>query len=390
MSAEEKKKFDPGFIKNARNVAILIGIAITVVVVMFMAMKARNKKAPPMDVPPIDMRAGVQQASENERYSQVLAKTNKDGFKQATQDGGTFIPALSDRDAKTTELEKDLQQRVDSQPDKRIDYARPNNTGGQGTQSQQGPVPVAAGLQQQLDALVNAWSGNSQQVLGLAKTQQQAQAPTPTAAQSQQPGMMPAQTAQANQAVEPYISATDIVGANLLSAIDTDDPSSEAIAEVDSGKYAGARFMGTAKLVNEVVTIDFSTMRLPKSLGGRTVKITARAVTEDDLKSGLPAKIDNRYGQRVGIPALLGAVGAAGTVYGNSGSVVQQTPLGGVTTTTNPDPGTKQIAGAAVSGGVQATQQVIQQQAAAIPPKRGEIERYRPIAILFKEDVILR
>jgi len=400
MGAEAKKKFHPGFIKNARNVGIIVGVAIAVVVVAVLAMRSRHKKGPTVDVPAIDMRGGTQTV-ESERYGQVLNKTNKEGFKQAAQAGGTFIPALSDKNAtSTTNLEQEMQKRADAEPEKRIDYAHPNNvnsTGQQAGQAQAQPAPVQASttLQAQLERLALVWSPNSQSTLGLSQEKNQPAQANVVAGQGQgiAQNSVTTSTGQQNQANvvgKPYISSMDVLSANLVSGIDTDVVMSDVIAGIDSGKYAGAKFMGTAKLVNELVDIQFTMMRLPPAMGGKTIKVNAVAITESEMRTGLNAQIDHRYGQRVGIPMLLGAMGAAGTLYANSGSTVQQTPLGGVTTATNPNPGTKQIMGAAVSGGLQSIQQVIQQETSTIPPRRGTINRNMPIGILFKEDVVMQ
>lgn len=184
--------------------------------------------------------------------------------------------------------------------------------------------------------------------------------------------------------------AIEWVPGHLVNGIDT-DKSTVVIAEIDAGKYAGSRLQGSATLANELVSFEMSMLRLMKDgKDVKTMSVSAVALSDKDMGSALSGEVDRRYFERVGIPAILGAFGAAGTVYSNAGSTVSNGALGGTTVVTNPDPSSKQIIGAGVSGGVAATQKVIEAEAAAIPPKRVRLAKDTPIWIYFKSDVVLK
>ena len=130
------------------------------------------------------------------------------------------------------------------------------------------------------------------------------------------------------------------------------------------------------------MTVTFTTMRC----NGKSYSVTATALNDETLMSSLPADIDHRYGERILAPALLGAVGAVGSVYSNSGATVTVNPLGG-TTSVNPNATIQQAAGAAAAGGTQGISQVISQQVDAIPPIRGRVAANTTIIVKFKADV---
>nr|WP_280971238.1 DotG/IcmE/VirB10 family protein [Cupriavidus gilardii]WDE72602.1 hypothetical protein [Cupriavidus gilardii] len=385
----ERKKLHPGFKKNAKVMAVVTGVAVAGVGVAYMAMQGRSSQAAIVEVPAIDTH-GAKKTEETPNYSRALNRANEKGFQQAEHAGGTFIPTLSENSGRTTSLEDELAKRAEANPPQQArDYARPNQTNVAPSADAQQVQATSTGLGDQLQGLRAVWTRDesSQQILNIAAQAVDARNSNATATSAAGGSTSTAAgDTGTNRQATPYIRGLDQIPAVYQNSVDTDAPS-DVLAHVETGKYAGSLLYGTARLSNEVVVTEFTKMKVPS---GQMITITAVALDEAEMRTAQPADIDHRYLQRIGVPALLGALGAAGSVYQNAGSVVQQTPLGGVSTTTNPNPSGKQLGGAAVSAGLQATQQVIQQENASIPPRRGRIKRGTPIMVLFKEDAYLK
>ncbi|RDU98735.1 DotG/IcmE/VirB10 family protein [Trinickia dinghuensis] len=383
MADEQRRKMHPGFLRNAKVIAVIVTLAAVCVAVAFFAMKHRSGKAPDVDVPVVSAQGGTPQA-ETQRYSQSLNQANKEGLAQAQQTGATFIPAFSDRNAQIETALADRSAQAAAQPEK-IDYQHPNGFPPGQTAPAQQPLPSlpspTQGVGLQVQQLVNQWDTppQSQEVLGLQKEAQAAASATGVTAAAASPAQVAA--AQTKPAT---IHSSDRFYAHLENAIDTDTPS-DILAVLDQGPCKGAELMGNGKLSSDTVTASFTSMRC----GGKTVPVTAVALNDQTLSNALPADMDHHLMARVAVPALLGALGAAGSVYSNAGATVSNNLLGGTTTIQNPNPSPKQLEGAAVSGGMTGIQGVIQREVSAVPPVTGHVEANTPLIILFKADVVL-
>jgi hypothetical protein len=382
---EQRRKLHPGFLRNVKVIAVIAALAAVCIGVAFVAMKRRPEKTPELDVPSVTAQGGTPQA-ETPRYTQTLNRANQEGLAQAQKTGETFIPAFSDRNA---QIEKALEQRADGAPQvQKIDYQHPNGLPpGQSTPAAQ-PLPSlpspTQGVGMQVQQLVNQWDNppQAQEVLGLQK---EAQTAASAAAAPTLPGtasaLQPVAVAQTRPAI---IHASDRYYAHLENSIDTDTPS-DVLAVLDQGPCKGGELMGNGKLTGGAVTVSFSSMQC----GGKTVAVTAVALNDQTLSNALPADMDRHLMARVAVPALLGALGAAGSVYSNAGSTITQNALGGTTTIENPNPTARQLEGAAVSGGMTGVQGVIQREVASVPPLTGHVGANTPLVILFKADVAL-
>ncbi len=357
----------PGFAKNLKIIGGAMLLTIVGGVIGFKMMQRQQMPLAQMDILSLDVQGGVP-ASETPHYTEALARVNQQGLAQAQKTNNTFIPGLSDRRGKV-ETEPPLQQSESHA----IDHKNPQLLP---------PLPTPSpGISQQVQALIASWDNppQSQQVLGL-----QEQSSNATELNSALPSITNQTTSATQAAKKPILSAAERYYAHLENGIDTDAPS-DVLAVLDQGPCQGGRLMGSGKLTNEVVTATFTTL----SCQGHTVSVNAVALNDETLTNALPARINHRYAQRIAIPALLGGLGAAGAVYNHAGSTVTQSPLGGYTEVTNPNPSLKQIAGAMTAGGMQATQNVIQQQVSNTPPMHGRVAANVPVLILFKSDVFL-
>lgn len=372
--AGQKQKMHPGFLRNAKVLVVIAALAVAGLVIVVLAAKHRNDKPSEVDVPTVDATGGTP-AAETPHYSQALAKQNAQGATQARAQDATFIPALSDN----TPTESTFQQREAQAPvAQKIDYSRPAEN--QNAQ-QLPPLPAPAqGLGTQMSGLFTAWDNppNSQKVLGLQQDKSVTASAAPAAgAQSATPTVTTAESREKRV----LIPALTQYAGHLVNGIDTDAPS-DVFATIDEGPCKNGELAGTGRLSTETVTVAFTTMRC----NGKSYNVTATALNDETLMSSLPADIDHRYGERILAPALLGAVGAVGSVYANSGATVTVNPLGG-TTSVNPNATITQAAGAAAAGGTQGMTQVISQQVNSIPPIRGRVAANTTIIIKFKADV---
>jgi len=222
----------------------------------------------------------------------------------------------------------------------------------------------------EVQQLVNQWDNppQSQEVLGLQKEALAAAASGASAAGA----ATSASTSQTGKT--PTIRASEKYYAHLENGINT-DAQSDVLAVLDQGPCKGGEMMGSGKLTGEEVTAAFTTLQCE----GKSVSINAVALNDQTLSNALPADLDHHLVARVAVPALLGALGAAGAVYSNAGATVQ-----------NPNPTPAQLEGAAVSGGMTGIQGVIQKEVSAIPPVTGRVEMNTPLIILFKSDVVLQ
>ncbi|HGO6128552.1 MULTISPECIES: DotG/IcmE/VirB10 family protein [Burkholderia cepacia complex] len=377
MAGNDSRKLHPGFMRNAKVIGGIVVLAVVCAGVAYAAMKHRKDQAAQFDIPTVDSQGGTP-SQETPHYTQALNSQNQEGLAKAQKTGSTFVPALSDN----SQLEQQLQQRNDNTPPERIDYQHPGGSQ-QAQQAQQlPPLPAPSpGVSQQLQSLANQWDNppQSQEVLGLQKQGEQTAAAT--AAQRDMTGA-PTGAAQARTAV---IKDSAKYYAHLENGIDTSVPS-DVLAVLDQGPCKGSELRGTGKLTNQSVSATFSTM----TCQGRTVAIDAVALNDKTLSNALPADIDHHIPERVLIPGILGALGAAGSVYSNAGSTVTQNAIGGVTQVNNPNPSGKQLIGAGVSGGIQGMQGVIQQEVSSIPAITGRVEMNTPVLILFRQDVIIQ
>lgn len=388
--AEQQRKLHPGFLRNAKVIAAITVVAAASVGVAFVAMKHRPDKTDQMDVPSVSAQGGTP-SPETPHYTQTLNKANQEGLAQAQKTGATFIPAFSDRNA---QIEQVLEQRGDPAAQK-VDFQHPNGMAPMQTaplpgQPQGGQIPSlpslpspTQGVGMQVQQLVNQWDRppQSQEILGLQKEAQAAAASMASVASAAQA----VATAQQQASKVPLIHASDKFYAHLENGIDTDAPS-DVLAVLDQGPCKGGELMGNGKLSGEAVTASFTSMQC----NGRTIPINAVALNEATLSNALPADLDHHLVARVAVPALLGALSAAGSVYSNAGSTLTQNALGGTTTVQNPNPSPRQLEGAAVSGGMNGIQGVIQREVNAVPPVSAHVEMNTPLLILFKSDVIFQ
>lgn len=371
------RKVHPGFARNAKVIGIILAVAVIGVVVMLVTMRNRNTNAEQADIPQMSAKGG-KPVPESPRYTSSLNQANSEALAQAQKTGATFIPALSDNNAQIQQALSDRDSQGQGQPQpQKIDYQHPNGAGGN-QQPQQLPSlpPPDQGVGPEVLQLVKNWDNppGSQEVLNIQKDEQAASGAATAGAGASSAAATPPKIA--------IIHANDKYYAHMENAINT-DAQSDSLAMLDQGPCKGGELRGAGKLTGEAVTASYTVM----TCNGTTYSVTAEALNPDTLSNALPADIDHHVIAHVAIPALLGAISAAGQVYSNAGATVTNSVLGGSTVIQNPNPSAKQLEGAAASGSVNGVQGVIQREQSAIPAVTGTVAMNQAVIILFKADV---
>lgn len=376
--AENNRKMHPGFMRNFKVIGAIAAVAVIGAAIVIVS--AKNKHADAADatnLPPTMNAKGGKPSPETQRYSDSLNQANREGLAQAEKTGGTFVPALSDRNA---EINAALDARGNQQPQQqaqpqKIDYqTQPGQAAGQ---QQLPPLPQPVqGVGQEVNSLASQWTTYpTQEVLGIQKEAKEAAAATGMAAAA-----MPASAPAAPKVA--IIHTNDKYYGHMENAIKTDAPS-DSLVMLDQGPCKGGELRGAGKLTGEEVTASYTVM----TCNGQTYSVQAEALNPDTLSNALPADIDHHVIAHVAVPALLGAIGAAGQVFQNAGATVSTNALGGTTVVQSTNPSAKQLEGAAAAGGTNGVSSVIQKENDAIPQLTGTVAANQAVVVLFKSDV---
>ncbi|MEX3917841.1 DotG/IcmE/VirB10 family protein [Paraburkholderia sp. BR10872] len=373
--AENNRKMHPGFMRNLKVIGAIVAVAAVGGVLVFMSAKNKPADTAPTNLPPTMNAKGGKPSPETKRYSDSLNQANQEGLAQAERSGGTFVPALSDRNAEINAAldARGSQQTQPAQPQK-IDY---QTQPGQAAAQQLPPLPQpAAGVGQEVSSLATQWTTYpTQEVLGIQKEASTTPATGATAAAA-----TPGSSSTAPKVV--LIHANDKYYGHLENAIKTDAPS-DSLITMDQGPCKGGELRGAGKLTGEEVTASYTVL----TCNGQTYSVQAEALNADTLSNALPADLDHHVISHIAVPALLGAIGAAGQVFANAGATMTTSPLGGTTVVQSTSPSGRQLAGAAASGGTNGVTSVIQKVNDAVPQITGTVNANTPVVVLFKADV---
>lgn len=142
--------------------------------------------------------------------------------------------------------------------------------------------------------------------------------------------IQPAATAAASQSVT-MITAGSIESARMDTALNS-DVGGESVATIVTGRYAGARLIGTATRVGDLLKPQFTVMSMPGT--GVSVPISALGLDAKTLENGTATDVDRKLFVKYGVQpvaAALSALGAAiaqggGTTVINGNTAVTSTP----------------------------------------------------------------
>jgi hypothetical protein len=118
-----------------------------------------------------------------------------------------------------------------------------------------------------------------------------------------------------------------VYGVTKLS-VSSDQPGSPVEVEALSGPIAGDDMIGSFSAAGDRLVVKLNQITLKN---GQQASINALVVTPDTMKTAVATSVNEHYVSRIVLPAAAAFVEALGGSLGQSGSVEQTSPLGGLT-----------------------------------------------------------
>jgi intracellular multiplication protein IcmE len=326
-----------------------------------------RESASPTRLSPVTEATGTA-IEESNRYRNTLHAYNKKEAESATKSGETYLSVMSSKQTPVVQEEKEEESEVPSSLVQTTPIYAPHDQPSRSVMMNEKQMEL---LQEQMKTLLIAWapvahgtarsSDDGAQVMNAMMTSSAAQAPTDRQAPPQ-------------VIVEPY----SLLPAILVTGIDTDE-NSVVSAYVTSGPYAGAELFAMGyKRLNTTVDMTFTSMQWKR----RAYKITAKPMDLDTGRTTLSGQVNNRYFERIILPAIASGIGNTGQLFARANSQTVITPQGGAVQSFQ-TPSSGEIAGGFASGmGIQAGQ-VLANDAANIPQKQVIVPAKTTIGIRF-------
>lgn len=304
---------------------------------------------------------------ESEAYRQVLDKYNQKNAQQAESNGQSYMSVMSTRSEQTPAAS--AAAAAAAQQPAQINYYY--------QQPQQAQQPQAARnkeydklVAEQVTALMAGWVAKphsagtvsddvaySQSIMAVSMHESNGVA-------AAQPGQTGA--GQSNVPDSVVIPGFTLAPAILKTEIDTDE-NSIVRAEIMTGPFAGATcFAMGYKRLNETVDMSFSYMEWK----GKSYKINAKAVDPDSMRTALSGDVNNRYFERIVLPALAMAIGKTGQLYERGSAQNIITSEGAVISTYPETPNGAAVAGTFAGGIGEQAGRVLANDGANMPQKQ--------------------
>jgi intracellular multiplication protein IcmE len=166
--------------------------------------------------------------------------------------------------------------------------------------------------------------------------------------------------------------------------VDSDNSITPVLGTLPTGPYAGAVLKAPdgAKLAGDGVVIHFKEM----AFRGINYKVDAYALQDDTLLANVATDVNNRYGSRIILPAVLAGIGGVGEMYKEANTQVLTNGFSTQTVRpTVPDGGA--VMGAIVGGGAAQASKVLSADAARTPAKQVTVTKGQVVAIQFMRGV---
>ncbi|EIV7748742.1 conjugal transfer protein TraO [Escherichia coli] len=178
------------------------------------------------------------------------------------------------------------------------------------------------------------------------------------------------------------IPALTRVPAYIETAVDSDNTTSQVVANIPAGPWAGARLHAARiTLVGDGVEINFTRMFWQ----GTEYKVNAWAQDQKTLQSSIASDVNHRYVSRIFLPAFLGAFGEAGSLFKSANTQILTNQYSTLASTAMPSG--KVLAGVIGGGMAEKTGSVLQQDAAKLSATQVTVNRNETIAIQFVDGV---
>ncbi|HAV9945802.1 TPA: conjugal transfer protein TraO [Escherichia coli] len=178
------------------------------------------------------------------------------------------------------------------------------------------------------------------------------------------------------------IPALTRVPAYIETAVDSDNTTSQVVANIPAGPWAGARLHAArVTLVGDGVEINFTRMFWQ----GTEYKVNAWAQDQKTLQSSVASDVNHRYVSRIFLPAFLRGFGEAGSLFKSANTQILTNQYSTLASTAMPSG--KVLAGVIGGGMAEKGGSVLQQDAAKLPATQVTVNRNETIAIQFVDGV---
>lgn len=356
---------------------ILGGIVLLVIAGGYIAYTyMADTRQPISSVARVNTKATGLSAEESEAYNRILDRYNNSNATKAELTGSSYMSVLSTRDGSAGEGEPDVAESPKVEPAQPKTFPRAKQT----SQPKKGDDKEAKQrsdmLAKQLQALVSDWEAAGHATARVSSDVEGYATSIRTAHNRQSSRETKAAEAKADTKI---IQDFALVPALLKTDIDTDE-TSWVRAVVPAGKYAGAEVYakGYTRITN-TVDMTFSYMKY----NGRSYKITAKAVDQESMRTTLSGEVNNRYFQRIILPAIAMGIGKAGQLYERANAQNIITPQGGIIQTNPSTPNGEAVAGTIIGGMGQQAGRVLASDAAKMPEKQVLIPKETTIGVQF-------
>jgi len=192
-----------------------------------------------------------------------------------------------------------------------------------------------------------------------------------------------AQPAGTQDDVQVFVPALSRASAFMETAVDSDNTTSQVVAVIPAGKWAGARLhSASTKLAGNGLEIRFTRM----NWRGMELNVNAYAQREDNLMSSVASDINHRWGTHIVLPAILGGIGDLGGLYRDANTQIMQTDVSTVTGRVGKPDGST-VAGVMIGGAAQTGAEVVGQEVAREPFRQVTVKQNEVVSILFVDAV---
>lgn len=343
-----------------------------------------GRSAPLESVVTVSSKGQGVDTKESEHYQKVLKEYNQGNAAEAGNTGSTYVSVFSTREEPVVQSLPPQAPQDFPPPAQQVQY--PGNPPGGHPSPPEQPISEAEQQRQQriaeqVGALLANWSAAPHAMSTVAEgyTGYAQSVNARPAASDRETSRPAASVAGKDQPVFKVLPDYARLAGLLETNIDTDE-NSDVVAFVPSGPYKGLKVYASGyKRINETVDMTFNAMVWQ----GKTYKITAKAVDKDTLRTSLSGDVNNRYFERIVLPAIAAGIGSTGKLYEQSSSQNIITPQGGVIQTYPQTPNSTAVIGSMIGGAGEQAGKVLAADAAQIPPKQVLIPSMTTIGIQF-------
>lgn len=312
---------------------------------------------------------GHSAVTETPRYRELLRADNERGAKEAARANKTFIASLpKGLDTQDNIPPESPQPKTAKTPEKKTEK-KPADASKEREKRQQR-------LQKLLTRIRNNDTATSSAVSATAMWGRKEGATTESRINANR--LIPGSERTETPGVQLIPALTRVPG-YIETAIDSDNASSQVVATIPAGKWAGARLHSSGvKLVGDGVEVHFTKM----SWNGLELSVNAYAQQEKTLQSSVSSDVNNRWVSRIVLPAILSGIGDVGSLYKDANTEVMQGDYGSVTGRVGM-PDTEAVAGVIAGGMAEKGAEVLSKDAARLPFKQVTVSPGEVISILF-------